>query len=199
MDATELAGDYPRGRKLGVDVGTVRVGIAICDPDGILATPFKTVRRDARKNFDVGLVARLAEEENIVQIFVGLPRTMKGEEHASARMASDYAGLLAAALEGRGLDIPVHLVDERLTTVSAHRSLHQAGMSSRDHRKVVDQVAAAGILQQAIEMQKARRADVGSRVHAPADKGQRGASEATTARAADHGTDTPTPTRGSQQ
>ncbi|MCA4131349.1 Holliday junction resolvase RuvX [Arthrobacter sp. M4] len=201
MDVNEQAGVYPRGRKLGVDVGTVRVGVAICDPDGILATPFKTVRRDAKKNYDIGLIARIAAGEGVVQIFVGLPRTMRGEEHASALMASTYAGLLVAELERQGLDIPVHLVDERLSTVSAHRSLHEAGMSSRDHRKVVDQVAAAGILQQAIDMQKARRADVGSRVLAPADTGQRGASEATTARAADHGTDTdtPTPTRGSQQ
>lgn len=197
MDATERTDAYPQGKKLGVDVGTVRVGVAICDPDGILATPFKTVQRDAKKNSDVRLIVRHTAEEGIVQIFVGLPRTMRGEEHASARMATEYAGLLAAELLRAGMDVPVHMVDERLTTVSAHRSLHEAGMGSRDHRTVVDQVAAAGILQQAIDMQKSRRADVGSRVHAAADTGQRGESGAT-ARAADHGTDQ-TPTRGSQQ
>lgn len=167
MTNPAAAGGYPQGVKLGVDVGTVRVGLAICDRDSILATPFKTLDRNAKKNSDVKLIAKLAEERGAVQVIVGLPRTMKGEEHSSARMASDYAGLLAAELAARGLDVPVNLVDERLSSVTAHRNLHEAGMSSRNHRKVVDQVAAAGILQHAIDMQKARGADVGSRVTAP--------------------------------
>jgi len=158
---------YPQGIKLGVDVGTVRVGLAICDRDAILATPYKTLDRNAKKNSDVRVIVSLAQELGVVQIVVGLPRTMKGEEHASARMATEYAELLVAELAGRGLDVPVNLVDERLSSVTAHRNLHEAGMSSRNHRKVVDQVAAAGILQHAIDMQKARGADVGSRVSAP--------------------------------
>ncbi len=92
---------------------------------------------------------------------------MKGEEHSSARMATEYAMLVATELAARGLAVPVNLVDERLSSVTAHRNLHEAGMSSRNHRKVVDQVAAAGILQHAIDMQKARGADVGSRVTPP--------------------------------
>ena len=167
MTNPAAAGGYPQGVKLGVDVGTVRVGVAICDRDSILATPYKTLDRNAKKNSDVRVIAKLAEELGAVQVIVGLPRTMKGEEHASARMATDYALLLAAELSSRGLDVPVNLVDERLSSVTAHRSLHEAGMSSRDHRKVVDQVAAAGILQHAIDMQKARGADVGSRVTPP--------------------------------
>lgn len=162
------AAGYPQGVKLGVDVGTVRVGVALCDRDGILATPYKTLDRNARKNLDVRIIANLAAELGAVQVFVGLPRTLKGEERASAQMATDYALLLAAELSVRGLEVPVNLVDERLSSVTAHRNLHQAGMSSRDHRKVIDQVAAAGILQHAIDMQKARGADVGSRVDAPA-------------------------------
>ena len=157
---------YPRGIKLGVDVGTVRVGVAICDSDSILATPLKTLDRNPKKNSDVRVIAALAADRGAVQIFVGLPRTMKGEEHSSARMATEYAQLLAEELHRAGLDVPVHLVDERLSTVTAHRHLHEAGMSSKNHRKVVDQVAAAGILQHAIDMQKARGTDVGSRVRA---------------------------------
>ncbi|NQD88213.1 Holliday junction resolvase RuvX [Paenarthrobacter sp. CM16] len=167
MAESTSGGVYPRGIKLGVDVGTVRVGVAICDPDGILATPFKTVARDAKKNSDVRVVVKHAAELPAVQIFVGLPRTMKGEERASADMATAYAELLASELLRTGLDIPVSLVDERLSTVTAHRNLHEAGMSSKNHRKVVDQVAAAGILQHAIDMQKARGTDVGRRVQAP--------------------------------
>ncbi|RDV08847.1 Holliday junction resolvase RuvX [Arthrobacter sp. RT-1] len=167
MTNPAAAGGYPQGVKLGVDVGTVRVGVAICDRDSILATPYKTLDRNARKNSDVRVIAKLAEELEAVQVIVGLPRTMKGEEHSSARMATEYALLVATELAARGLAVPVNLVDERLSSVTAHRSLHEAGMSSRNHRKVVDQVAAAGILQHAIDMQKARGADVGSRVTPP--------------------------------
>jgi len=171
VNQTAASDVYPRGVKLGVDVGTVRVGVAVCDREGILATPLKTLERNAKKNTDVRVLAALANELDAVQIFVGLPRTLKGEEHASARMATDYAQLLADALAGRGSAIPVQLVDERLSTVTAHRNLHEAGMSSRNHRKVVDQVAAAGILQHAIDMQKARGTDVGRRVFAVSQPG----------------------------
>jgi putative Holliday junction resolvase len=173
---TEAAepGVYPQGVKLGVDVGTVRVGVAVCDREGILATPLRTLERNAKKNTDVRILAALAVELGAVEIFVGLPRTMKGEEHASARMATDYATLLAGLLRDSGSEVPVRLVDERLSTVTAHRNLHEAGMSSRNHRKVVDQVAAAGILQHAIDMQKARGTEVGSRVYAESAPGPTG-------------------------
>ncbi|MDQ0869271.1 putative Holliday junction resolvase [Arthrobacter sp. V1I9] len=167
MTNPSAAGASPQGIKLGVDVGTVRVGVAICDRDSILATPYKTLDRNAKKNSDVRVIANLVEELGAVQVIVGLPRTMKGEEHASAKMATEYAELLAAELSARALAVPVNLVDERLSSVTAHRNLHEAGMSSRNHRKVVDQVAAAGILQHALDMQKARGADVGRRVTAP--------------------------------
>ena len=164
MDKDAAAGGYPQGVKLGVDVGTVRVGVAICDRDSILATPYKTLDRNTKKNSDVRFIVKLVQELGAVQVIVGLPRTMKGEERASAKMAVDYAQLLADGLSALALEVPVNLVDERLSSVTAHRNLHEAGMSSRNHRKVVDQVAAAGILQHAIDMQKARGADVGSRV-----------------------------------
>ncbi|WP_346960164.1 Holliday junction resolvase RuvX [uncultured Arthrobacter sp.] len=174
MTESAVPGVYPRGVKLGVDVGTVRVGVAVCDREGILATPLRTLDRNVKKNTDVRVLAKLAAELDVVEIFVGLPRTMKGEEHASARMATEYAKLLVSTLLEAGSGIPVRLVDERLSTVTAHRNLHQAGMSSRDHRKVVDQVAAAGILQHAIDMQKARGTDVGSRVSADLPPGPPG-------------------------
>ena len=190
MTNPTAAGGSPQGVKLGIDVGTVRVGVAICDRDSILATPYKTLDRNPRKNSDIRVIANLVQELDAVQVIVGLPRTMKGEEHASAKMATEYAGLLAAELAARDLAVPVNLVDERLSSVTAHRNLHEAGMSSRDHRKVVDQVAAAGILQHALDMQKARGADVGRRVAAPSlfvDPGTNGADESV--RAAPEATD----------
>lgn len=195
MASSSNSGVYPQGIKLGVDVGTVRVGVAICDPDGILATPFKTVGRDPKKNSDVRLVVKHAADLPAVQIFVGLPRTMKGEERGSAGMATEYAELLVRELVRAGLDVPVNLVDERLSTVTAHRNLHEAGMSSKNHRKVVDQVAAAGILQHAIDMQKARGTDVGRRVQAPVQSEK--PSSAPTLRAAS-GSEPDSSTRGLQ-
>ena len=85
-----------------MDVGTVRVGVAVCDRDGILATPLQTLDRNAKKNTDVRVLAGLAAELDAVEIFVGLPRTMKGEEHASARMATDYARAAGRRAAGAG-------------------------------------------------------------------------------------------------
>jgi putative Holliday junction resolvase len=114
-------------------------------------------------------------------------------------MATDYAELLAEALAARGSDIPVQLVDERLSTVTAHRNLHEAGMSSRNHRKVVDQVAAAGILQHAIDMQKARGPDVGSRVFAVSQPGLSGDAAAENADPAVPGINVQSSENGRQQ
>jgi putative holliday junction resolvase len=199
MTNPAAAGGYPQGVKLGVDVGTVRVGVAICDRDSILATPYKTLDRNARKNSDVRVIAKLVEELEAVQVIVGLPRTMKGEEHSSARMATEYAMLVATELAARGLAVPVNLVDERLSSVTAHRNLHEAGMSSRNHRKVVDQVAAAGILQHAIDMQKARGADVGSRVTPPSPSVGLGVGEVDESVRATPGDTAPSSDNGRQQ
>jgi putative Holliday junction resolvase len=177
MTNPTVAGGSPQGVKLGIDVGTVRVGVAICDRDSILATPYKTLDRNPKRNSDIRVIANLVQELGAVQVIVGLPRTMKGEEHTSARMATEYAVLLAAELQARSVAVPVNLVDERLSSVTAHRNLHEAGMSSRNHRKVVDQVAAAGILQHALDMQKARGTDVGRRVTAPSPSEDLGVNE----------------------
>ncbi|MFL4474189.1 Holliday junction resolvase RuvX [Paeniglutamicibacter sp. MACA_103] len=139
---------------LGVDVGMARVGVAASDRDGVLATPVKTLKRDVKKSSDISVLVKLAAEREAAQIFVGLPRSMSGGETASTTMARDYARDLANALLRTGSDVEVRLVDERLTTVSAHRSLHEAGLDGRKHRAVVDQVAAVEILQQVLEMRR---------------------------------------------
>ena len=172
--------DYPRGVKLGVDVGLARVGLAVSDPDGVLAMPVRTLKRDAKKNSDIRVLAREAADRSAVQVFVGLPRSMRGTETASTQMARDYAALLLAELERNGTGIPVALVDERLTTVSAHRSLHEAGLNSKDHRRVVDQAAAVAILQQAIDMQRSLGRDVGEPVTSRRQERQTGALPAPT-------------------
>lgn len=140
---------------MGVDVGQARVGLALSDPDGILATPLKTLRRDLKKNSDRRVLRKLLEVNEVTEVFVGLPKTMKGADSPSTVMARDYAAALVAELAQEGRQLPVWLVDERLTTVSAHRSLHEAGVSSRDFKAVVDQVAAVNILQTSLDALKA--------------------------------------------
>lgn len=149
---------------MGVDVGNARVGVSVCDPDGILATPLKTLRRDAKKNSDRRVLRKLIEVHEIREIFVGLPKTMRGGESASTEMARSYAYELAQELADEGNPVPIWLVDERLTTVSAHRSLHEAGVSSRNFKTMVDQVAAVNILQAALDALKANNSVAGFQV-----------------------------------
>ncbi|MGI9123675.1 MAG: Holliday junction resolvase RuvX [Mycobacterium sp.] len=135
-------GDPGRGRRLGVDVGTVRIGVAVSDPDGILATPVETVRRE-RGGAHLRRLSTLVDELDIVEIIVGLPRTLADRAGASAEDAVD----VATALAGRVEPVPVRLADERLTTVSAARSLREAGVRAREQRGMIDQAAAVAILQ----------------------------------------------------
>ncbi|MGP5073335.1 Holliday junction resolvase RuvX [Arthrobacter rhombi] len=150
--------------KFGVDVGMARVGVALCDPDGVLATPLKTLKRDLKKHSDVRVLLKLVAEHEAVQVFVGLPRSLRGHETGSTQMAREYAALVAEGLQDPAPGVSVRLIDERLTTVSAHRALHESGLDGRKHREVVDQVAAADILQQALDMQKSLGRDVGDPV-----------------------------------
>ena len=152
---------------MGVDVGLVRVGLALCDPDGILATPLTTLRRDPKKGFDVKLLAGLVQEHDVVAVYVGLPRSLDGGENASTGMARDYAAALVRRLRAKGRDVPVRLVDERLSTVDAHRALLEAGVSRREHMDKVDQVAAATILQSAVDRARATGTEPGAPVDPP--------------------------------
>jgi putative holliday junction resolvase len=134
--------DPGRGRRLGIDVGSVRIGVAVSDPDGILATPVETVRRD-RTGKHLRRLAALAVEFEAVEVVVGLPRTLGDRTGPSARDATEVAEALAT----RVAPTPVRLADERLTTVSAQRSLRAAGVRAKDQRAVIDQAAAVAILQ----------------------------------------------------
>jgi putative Holliday junction resolvase len=131
-----------RGRRLGIDVGAVRVGVALGDPDGVLAMPLVTVARDAAHGTDLATIAGLVAEHEVVGIVVGLPRTLAGREGPAAEAARAFG----MALAGR-VPIPVEYSDERLTTVVATRQMRESGRKGRRQRAVVDQVAAVAILQ----------------------------------------------------
>ncbi|OBH01423.1 Holliday junction DNA helicase RuvA [Mycobacterium sp. E2699] len=145
--------DPGRGRRLGVDVGSVRIGVAVSDPDGILATPVETVRRD-RSGRHLRRLAELAAELEAVEVVVGLPRTLADRTGPSAQDAIEVASKLAEVLGRRVPPIPVRLADERLTTVSAQRSLRAAGIKARQQRSVIDQAAAVAILQSWLDQRR---------------------------------------------
>lgn len=134
------------GVRLGVDVGTARIGVARCDPHAMLATPVETV---ARGSGDVSRLVELAAEFDVMEIVVGLPIALSGRETASTEDARGFARMLA-----QQVSVPVRLVDERLSTVSAQSALHSSGRTTRTSRSVVDQVAAVIILQHALDFER---------------------------------------------
>jgi putative Holliday junction resolvase len=129
-------------RALALDLGSRRIGVALCDGGGTVATPYETVHRSGDAIRDRAEVIRLAEEADAEVVVVGLPISLDGTDGAAAAAARAEAAELAAVT-----DLPVVLHDERLTTVSAERSLRTQGVSGRRARSVVDQVAASVILQ----------------------------------------------------
>ena len=142
------------GVRLGVDVGTVRVGVAVSDPRGVLASPYATLARtwpaEGTTEDDIATIAALAVEREAIEIVVGLPRSLSGDEGPAAGAARQYAAELARRVSPVG----VRLVDERLTSVDAHRVLRHSGVDGRRQRAVVDQAAAVLILQAGLDEER---------------------------------------------
>ena len=149
--------DPGRGRRLGVDVGSVRVGISLSDPSPMLATPLVTLARDERGGRDLDELAALVREHEVVEVVVGLPTTLAGRQGSAAQLAQAYADEVAR----RVAPVPVRLADERLTTVTAARMLSERGVRGRKQRAVVDQVAAVTILQSWLDARAAAIARAG--------------------------------------
>ncbi len=137
--------------------GQRRVGVARSDPDGLLAVPVETVPRRA-DGADLDRISQLARQCDALEIVIGLPRSLAGTEGPAAAAARKYA----VAVAGLVRPIPVRLVDERLSTVSAQRSLRDAGRSARRQRPVIDQAAAVVILQTALDAERASGRPPGS-------------------------------------
>jgi len=135
------------GVRLGVDVGSVRVGLARSDRDGILATPLETVQVRPKSTEHFEQVVRNVADLAVLEVIIGLPRSLSGREGSAADTVRAYAVEIAR----RVAPVPVRLVDERLSTVTAHQRLHEAGMKGRKHRPVIDQMAAVVILQSALD------------------------------------------------
>lgn len=137
------------GVRLGVDPGDARIGVARCDPMGIIATPVETVPRG---DGDIVRLAQILEEENAVEVVMGLPRSLNGTEGPAAVKVREFAAALARHIA----PVPVRLCDERLSTVTAEAQLRSQGRKGQKRRAVVDQVAAVVILQNALEAERAR-------------------------------------------
>ena len=149
---------FRRGIRIGVDVGSVRVGVARTDPDGTLAVPVATLTRPSARSAprsDLLALVDLVAEYEPIEVVVGLPLALDGTERQAAAAARAYAGDLAGVLRERGLGVPVRLLDERMTTAEATRGLQAAGRDSRSGRLVVDQAAAVIIVQHALDSERA--------------------------------------------
>jgi len=150
-----VSGDPPPGPVLGVDVGTVRVGVAVSDPDRILATPVVTLQRDTqgdRVPSDMAAIAELVNNRDIVKVIVGHPVTLAGKEGPAAAATRYYADELAKLID----PVPVVLTDERMSTAAAARRLSERGVRGRRQRAVVEQAAAVEILQGWLDARRRR-------------------------------------------
>lgn len=162
MVETGESSDPPRlrpGVRIGLDVGSVRIGIAACDPGGLLATPVETVPRGPG---DLDRIVALARDLEAIEIVVGLPTSLSGSEGPAAAGVRAFARTVA----GAAAPIPVRLSDERLSTVSATRAMRSSGVRGREARRRVDQAAAVVILQSALDAERATGRPPGRTVQA---------------------------------
>lgn len=145
--------DPGAGRRLGIDVGTVRIGVASSDKDAALATPVETIRRVTgfkdRDGEDIERLLELIDEYEAVEVVVGLPTNLNGDGSKSVKHAKEIAFRIK-----RRSDVPVRMADERLTTVAATHALRAAGVREKDARSVIDQAAAVEILQSWLDGRK---------------------------------------------
>ncbi len=136
-----------RGRRIAFDYGDVRIGVAVSDPDSILSSPLTT-----RKATDKSLVRQIAQiltEIEPVAIYVGRPALLSGNDGAATEKALDFVEVLRTITQ-----VPIELIDERMSTVSAARNLRDAGRNVRDSKDAIDMAAAVAILEFALELEK---------------------------------------------
>ena len=133
------------GRVIGVDLGDARVGIALSNPDRTLASPIEVIKRTGNLYRDI---AKIVQEWEANMVVVGLPLSLSGRVGPAAKKA-----LIEVERMGATIRVPIETYDERLTTVTAERFMTDAGLDSRNQRKVVDKIAAAIMLQAWLDRQ----------------------------------------------
>jgi putative Holliday junction resolvase len=140
-----------RGRRIAFDYGDVRIGVAVSDPDSILASPLTTLSSGDPKLFSQ--IAELIVEHEPVGIYVGDPMNLSGQSSSSADKAASFAERLRAEFK-----LPVAMIDERLSTVSATSAMRERGINAKDARSKIDMAAAVAILEQALAIEKTKNA-----------------------------------------
>ena len=138
-----------KGKRLAIDVGSVRIGLASCDADAILSSPLPALKRSSNSTEVVTAIKELVADLQIIEVIVGDPVSMSGGVTSSTIDARELAAEIALAIS-----IPVRLVDERLTTVSAQAKLRQSGKDSRDAKSFIDSASAVEILEQALNSER---------------------------------------------
>jgi putative Holliday junction resolvase len=136
-----------RGRRLAFDYGDVRIGVAICDPDAILATPVITLKNNDDHLWDQ--IEELIKEYEPIHVYVGSPRHLSGATSASMQKAEEFQIGISERF-----GVICSMIDERLSTVGAARQLKESGLSTRESKAAIDQAAAVAILEQAIAIEK---------------------------------------------
>ncbi len=145
-----------RGVRIALDWGDVRIGVAACDPEGVLAYPIDTVRAGDQ---EIAELLTVINEYEPIEVLVGLPRSLSGGEGPAARKARERAARLAGAVS-----VPVRLVDERLTTVTASQRLSESGKRVKEQRRLIDAAAAVTILEQALVFEQSQGSPPGELV-----------------------------------
>jgi putative Holliday junction resolvase len=143
-----MSQSFRRGIRLAIDWGDARIGVAACDSGGVLAYPLTTVRAGAD---EIGELMAVVAEHEPIEVLVGLPQSLSGREGPAAAKARERAARLAARS-----DVPVRLVDERLTTVTAAQRLHETGKRAKEQRGLIDAAAAVAILEQALVFEQSQ-------------------------------------------
>ncbi|NBR64377.1 MAG: Holliday junction resolvase RuvX [Actinobacteria bacterium] len=139
-----------KGRRLSIDVGKARIGLAISDFHGILASPLTTVLRLEDLSQTIAEIFGVASVEgDLLEIYIGVPINLDGVSTASTQDALEVATAISEATR-----VPVALIDERLTTSLANRQLRELGKSQKDARSTIDQMAAVAILEYALSIEK---------------------------------------------
>ena len=137
------------GRTLGLDLGARRIGVAVSDSAGVLASPHGVVERTGDRGTEHAAIRALVDELGVARVVVGLPLSLSGRSGPAAEAAQAEADDLAAALP-----VPVETFDERLTTVAAARSMRAGGTKAKKQRKRIDEMAASVMLQNWLEQRR---------------------------------------------
>jgi putative Holliday junction resolvase len=135
------------GRRIAFDYGDVRIGVAICDPDGFIATPLEVLQSKDPNLFIK--INELVQEYEPVKFYVGEPKQLSGVKSVAAEKALNFAARLSAKF-----DIEISMVDERLSTVSASLQLRDAGVDAKNAKALIDSAAAVAILEQGLALDK---------------------------------------------